>query len=1378
MPVFRRFTIINQTDNASLVRKTILRKPWARRLPCSHPPMRRRGGIISAAASPTSPAADDSKVVANVGPFLLTRQDCIRYIVPAAALCILTSCLDGKGLLLLAQGTVMVMAAAAVTLAFVTTMATSAKRMWEGSLLSGAMEFAYFGCIYSLLVYGFSQRFIVPITLSYPFCAGTLPVLAPAAALFIKQHPAVAAGCYSAAKGIPYALCIAAAVAIVRRAAARMLAASALPSKAAGLASGTGGSVVARDTSMPEAITALQAENSRLRTRLDDIAKRLGAVEDCSGDDEAQHRPLRRVGEVEDKLAQVARLLVTEIEDLKVALPSQSQMGAIVAQLEAADARHAQLKQELAGKADAGIASEQEARITESLQQVSALRQQLLELSAAQEADSERLDGADWALEDLKVELQIGEYVNRDGHQEPRLDKIERRMAALQRSCEEAAAAAAAAASGGNTFQARLFLAEDRIKGLACLVEQGLSNSEGDIAELKRRLDCCAAGQEDTNKNSMEQWRHASEEEIEALTWHVGGHPINVDGEDCLEDRACRANEQLSDLKETAKETGKEEALAWGELEARVKQAEDEIGGLKFELYGDIESEYGTDEGDVVPRLTAAEREIKRLKELTSNHDTAQQGSEQLAKQVKSAQNQLKYLWELLGLKRFDEASGTHIAVARLDDAEGEIAALKEYLGIVDGGGVSRIEEAEGMIDSLKPQQYFSAMNEAVMKSRQQAEDKISELTAKVDELTSAAQATPQKTATEISPESEGIPEEKWREWLERGVPKSEWQRLWLKESEERSETGPDDTYLEQKLQEIKSSLHSELRGDCWGLDIQGFHPKDTAADNKTAQQVVIEAEHVPEGLGQQPVKPRPAPEPEKAREMDAEEVVSRLEDAEDLIGILQKELIGRSDYDSVGDDILSRLADAERYITRLEKVTCNHETAQQGAKQLAEKLKYAEDRVQSVWDLLAPCTQSALAMLDVADAKIEALMKLRWGVYEKRSSPLGLVARLQETQQLVTHLQGIVADNSKAQQEVPEDQSAALKQLVFESYMKEEDVRDRLANAQDKISELEQVYEQCYVEEYDPQGDEAQVVIEAENVPEGSGLQLVRPRPAPEPEKAREMDGKEVVSRLEDAEDLIGMLQKEMVGQSDYDCGGEDNVFARLAVAQRYIARLQMVTCNHETAQAGTGQLVGQLVGQLTGQLKEQLTEQLKDAQGEIQAVWDLLAPWIQSASLMLDDAEAKIDALMKLRWGVDEGEPDALTLVARLEETQQLVTDLQGMVPEISKAEQDTILSPSWRKDQEDEVAACEQQYFESWMNAEDVRKRLKWAQDKIGELKPLVDELADEEQVKAPAENVSEGSGLQLVKPWPAPKPEKATVIEPEQAGEEEASNALDR
>ncbi len=52
--------------------------------------------------------------------------------------------------------------------------------------------------------------------------------------------------------------------------------------------------VLARVVSMPQAVTALHAENSVLRTRLDDLAKRLGAVEDYSGDDEAQNMPLRR----------------------------------------------------------------------------------------------------------------------------------------------------------------------------------------------------------------------------------------------------------------------------------------------------------------------------------------------------------------------------------------------------------------------------------------------------------------------------------------------------------------------------------------------------------------------------------------------------------------------------------------------------------------------------------------------------------------------------------------------------------------------------------------------------------------------------------------------------------------------------------------------------------------------------------------------------------------------------------------------------------------------------------------------------------------------------------------------------------------------------
>ncbi len=45
----------------------------------------------------------------------------------------------------------------------------------------------------------------------------------------------------------------------------------------------------------------------------------------------------------------------------------------------------------------------------------------------------------------------------------------------------------------------------------------------------------------------------------------------------------------------------------------------------------------------------------------------------------------------------------------------------------------------------------------------------------------------------------------------------------------------------------------------------------------------------------------------------------------------------------------------------------------------------------------------------------------------------------------------------------------------------------------------------------------------------------------------------------------------------------------------------------------------------------------------------------------------------------------------------------------------------------------------------------------------------------QAKAAAENVTEGSELQLLKPRPAPKPEKAPVSEPEQATEDAASIA---
>ena len=71
------------------------------RLPCSRPPKRRRVDIVRAAAPTASPAraADDGETVAHVGPFILTREDVVRYIVPAAALRLLTSSLDGKGAL-------------------------------------------------------------------------------------------------------------------------------------------------------------------------------------------------------------------------------------------------------------------------------------------------------------------------------------------------------------------------------------------------------------------------------------------------------------------------------------------------------------------------------------------------------------------------------------------------------------------------------------------------------------------------------------------------------------------------------------------------------------------------------------------------------------------------------------------------------------------------------------------------------------------------------------------------------------------------------------------------------------------------------------------------------------------------------------------------------------------------------------------------------------------------------------------------------------------------------------------------------------------------------------------------------------------------------
>ncbi|BDA41288.1 hypothetical protein COCOBI_02-0680 [Coccomyxa sp. Obi] len=1074
-------------------------------LPCSRPPMRRREGIARATASPASPAsaADDSEGVAHVGPFLLTRQDCIRYILPAAALRILTSCLDGKGMLLLAQGTVIVMAAAAVAAAYMTTSTTAAKRMVENEYngFFVALVGVFSAWAYAQLLIGLWERFIVPITVSYPFYAGTLPVLAPAA-LFIKQHPAVAAGCYSAAKAIPYALCIAAAVAIVRRAAARMLAASADPSKAAGPAAGTGGPVVASDASMPEhvmdAFIALQAENSRLRTRLDDIAKRLGAVEDYSGDDEAQNMPLRRVGEVEDKLAQVARLLASEIQELKEALATQKadedagdvspsdleewnvkldaaarQMQQFQEDLQAVNAKHAQLLQEVAGKADAAAASELEARITESLQQVSALRQQLLEhcrvhsaAAQAQEADSDRsrLDAAESALEDLKEQLQINSYAGRrqDELTESRLDEAEEQIAALQRASEEAAAA------GGSSLQTRLSHAEDRIKGLACLVEKGLLESETDIAKLKRRLGCCAEGEEATSRGSVEQRLHKSEEEITALKelagknvdmkdylevktrlWKAEGDleylcdTVNGDADidddgPSLQDRMKDAEGKIAALQETADEAGLKEmqlrvleaslaqSAAEERFDSRLTSAEKEIEQLKLdddpisrvvtkarldhtdsrikqleekhaevldtledgpdtlaprlaaaeliiseqlgftgseELQGEtvlarlegaertiarlqeemtckhseaeecaeeeedddedmseedeeeaendsamLRMELFGDDGDdddegvidhILSRLLAAEREVTRLQELTCKQEAAQQGAEQLAEQLKDAQDRIQRVW--------DEVAGTQSAMARLDDAEAEMEALKERLWVVDEEGVdavsvvarleeterlvtdlqeivtedseaaqdtaqvlSRLEEAEDKIAALKQQPSGTALDAMeVMARLQLAEGRISELTRVVNDLADAAEPRPEKTEVEITSEMEWIPEEKRREWLQRGVPKSEWYMSWVKDCKERSEADDDNT-LEQKLRGIQSSLHSELRGDYWGLDIKGFQGRDAAVGSKATQQVKASAENVSEGYELQLVKPRPAPEPEMAKEEEA----------------------------------------------------------------------------------------------------------------------------------------------------------------------------------------------------------------------------------------------------------------------------------------------------------------------------------------------------------------------------------------------------------------------------------------------------------------------------------------------------------------------------
>lgn len=733
---------------------------------------------------------------------------------------------------------------------------------------------------------------------------------------------------------------------------------------------------------------------------------------------------------MEDKLAQVARLLASEIEELKEAVATQkagdsapnvspSDLEDIAAQLKAADARHAQLLQELAGKADAATAVKQQAHITESLEQISALRQQLLEHSrlhsAAQaqlaDSDSERLDAAERALEELQQEKW--EYTYTDHAQgesiELRLERAEATITTLQRSSEEAAAAAAA--SGGNSFQARLFQAEERIKGLSCLVKMGLSNSEGDIAELKQRLDGCAEGSKEPG--SLEQRLHSSEEEIAALKKHVGGYLLNMNGEDCLENRVCRAEAQLYDLKETAKG----DAQVFGEFESRLKQAEDEISAAWEHLYGDSDptgdvpdgdvfsrlaaaeldikrlqnltgnhktAQQGADElaeqlqnaedriddlwdvlglsataeapgadgseelqgrtvlsrleaaertvaqlqeemtcrhsevqegaqkvmsrleeaeddiadlyaissteelcdehvvlmGDISPRVAAAEREITRLQQLTSKHDSMQQGGERFAEQLKMAEDEIQCVWDLLRPSAMDEALGTRNAIARLKDADAENKALQKRVWFddldkknLDGMSIAgrlcatewlvrvlqtmvaedseaaqdtakflaRLEMAEDNIAALKQQRSEAGMDakEAMMRLKL-VEKRISKLTTLVDGLADVAQALPEKTTIESSPESEGIPEAKWRDWLEQGVPKSEWQKFWMLKCslKEAPETGTDDTTLKRKLQDIKSGLHSELRGDYWGLDIKGFQAKDAAVDSKAAQQV------------------------------------------------------------------------------------------------------------------------------------------------------------------------------------------------------------------------------------------------------------------------------------------------------------------------------------------------------------------------------------------------------------------------------------------------------------------------------------------------------------------------------------------------------------
>ena len=657
------------------------------------------------------------------------------------------------------------------------------------------------------------------------------------------------------------------------------------------------------------------------------------------------------------------------------------------------------------GNEDPAAVAEQGARFTESLQQISALRQQLVDharlYSAAQgylaEKDRDRLDAVERELEHIQGQKWKYTHHAQGESTELRLERAEATITALQRTCEEAAAAAAA--SGGSSFQSRL---EERIKGLACLVEEGLSKSQGDIMQLKERLDGSVV--EGEEEMSMEEWLQDLDSQITDMKRHIGGFVIDdgtpSDGEHCLENRIRRAEAQLTDMKEAAKT----DALRWGHLEARVKQAEDEIGGVNHELYGDVsETEYDINKGNVVPRLDATEREVERLQE---DHATAQQSAGQLAQELKNAQNDIERVWDLLTSSDHDGAQATSGATDRLAAAESEIQALKsQYRDFVGTDGevdpisivskledtqrqvaeleetvhqetcagqnlAERLDEAEGKLAALEqvdaddvmarlneaedkvddalerldnaedniaelqkmdPDEVFERLDAAednitelqrmdpddVFERLDAAEDNIAELQkmdpdevferldAAEDNITELQRMDPDDVlarleeaadqiaglqeidaddmlarlevaenqitglqevdaddmlirleeaedeinkltkvlsgvtdAARLPPDVEFILEAKAREWRELGVPVSQWDKLWAKKSKERPEAGPGDTLLEQTLQDIQSRLHSDLRGNYWGLDIKGFRAIDAAVDSKATEQV------------------------------------------------------------------------------------------------------------------------------------------------------------------------------------------------------------------------------------------------------------------------------------------------------------------------------------------------------------------------------------------------------------------------------------------------------------------------------------------------------------------------------------------------------------